>query len=642
MGNSKSTPKTSDPFPVSAETFTNLSRLTYGTARILNTEDIYDLFNINKPGACGTYVVFKKKNVGLKLIPFIADISGTRQEYLYQDSLKSVSNLEERKQVCGELADTMLRTVAIIVACLASIQIYAPAVKARFDEVPLPQALARQRGGSQNDSSQHGGSADVVKDWLLRHDFIELATDRAALYKLKGTSYTSMIIMSFTAHSEQVSAAATLSVLNSSSTVRVLFLDPVTADEQGERAIPICISDNARPLSCGILYKKQYMPFDLRKKASNFGQFCSSLLTSQVYTESSESYEMFITLQELSIAGDQTAIQDALTQYFSQGGFGARSVLGARSGLGGRSVGLDRLGGLGLAARSSRLGLGGLGGIGGIGGLGGIGSNRLGLGAYRPRLSLDPRLGGVGGRGLLNFLQSEGGHIKGPAQKIILDYFANCRKMVPAEESPAARRVRTVVLGEEDRNARTNICADPYWKKANLGDIYPWATLQFLSVRDWNSIGTADVKFVNEWDDFMTQLINGYKGDDVPTIVSVAGRSSKRLEDWRFSGITSISICRPGREIKAFDIGAIKDLLIEMNTLYTRHVTAMTAIINSLIIEIDDEGTKVYRLNPKIFKSGKTTAKYINDTADEARTALCAFYLQVEKIYRDIVIRLSG
>jgi hypothetical protein len=68
----------------------------------------------------------------------------------------------------------------------------------------------------------------------------------------------------------------------------------------------------------------------------------------------------------------------------------------------------------------------------------------------------------------------------------------------------------------------------------------------------------------------------------------------------------------------------------------------MTAIINSLIIEIDDEGTKVYRLNPKIFKSGKTTAKYINDTADEARTALCAFYLQVEKIYRDIVIRLSG
>ena len=66
MGNASSI-TTTDPFPVNAKTLTNLGRITYGTARILNTEDIYNLFNLNAQGPCGNYVVFKKKNIGIQI-----------------------------------------------------------------------------------------------------------------------------------------------------------------------------------------------------------------------------------------------------------------------------------------------------------------------------------------------------------------------------------------------------------------------------------------------------------------------------------------------------------------------------------------------------------------------------------------------
>jgi hypothetical protein len=67
----------------------------------------------------------------------------------------------------------------------------------------------------------------------------------------------------------------------------------------------------------------------------------------------------------------------------------------------------------------------------------------------------------------------------------------------------------------------------------------------------------------------------------------------------------------------------------------------MSAIINSLIIEIDDQGTNVYRLHPQIFKSGQPTAMFINEKAREARTKLIAFYTQVETIYIEIIKRLA-
>jgi hypothetical protein len=609
MGNGSSI-STSNPFPVNEKIVKNLARLSYGTARILNTEDIYYLFNLNKPGPCGNYAIFKKKNIGIKLLPFIADISGAAQEFLYQDSFKAVSN-DIRKEVCDDLAKTMLRTVSIIVACMASIQIYSSMVKARYDEVVPPT----QRGGD-----------NTIKDWLSRHNYIKASADD--VYTLKDKPSLMLDFM----ESKDYSIEATLTDTSSLKTIRLIFLEPVAVDAQ-ERGVAVCMADEARTLACGILYNNEYLPFDLSKRRRNFGEFSQTLMTSPIRTEPATSYQLFLIINRLIEENKDKAIAELLARHFS-----STSGLGSLGGLGNRGTGL----GLGDRGLGNGLGLGlgnGLGlGLGnGLGlGLGrGLGDRGIGLAARSLQVALGQRSNAFP---FANVGPQTGGPIKGPAQQYILKFFENCRKMVPIEESPAARRVRTIVTGEDaNRRAQPNICQDPYWTKANLGEIYPWATLQFLSVKDWNSLGTPDVKLEPEFADFLTNLRNLYKDK----LVIVAKKDGKRLEDLSFSGISKLALCQPGKEIKAFDIKVIQDLLAQMNILYANHVENMTAIINSLIIEIDDQNTKVYRLNPNIFKSGKATSIFINEKAKEARTKLSAFYIQVETIYLEIIKRLA-
>jgi hypothetical protein len=158
-----------------------------------------------------------------------------------------------------------------------------------------------------------------------------------------------------------------------------------------------------------------------------------------------------------------------------------------------------------------------------------------------------------------------------------------------------------------------------------------------MCVKEWNSVGTPDVKLDSDFDGFLSNLKGLYTGDNLPKLV--AKNKGNRLEDLHFSGMSAMPLCRSGKE--TFNIKAVQDLLVKMNQLYTNHVTAMSAIINSLIIEIDDQGTNVYRLHPQIFKSGKPTADFINEKAREARTKLIAFYIQVETIYIEIIKRLS-
>jgi len=614
MGNGSSI-STSNPFPVSEKTLTNLGRLTYGTSRILNTEDIYNLFNLNVQGPCGNYVIFKKKNIGIKLLPFIADISGA-QEFLYQDSLKSVST-EMRKEVCKELSYTMLRTISTIVACLASIQYDHPQVKALLGKVPKPNP------------AQRGGSASTIKDWLVRHNVIKQHYEEVYSLNDKPT-----LLLTFT-NAKEFSVEATLTDATAK-TIRLIFLEPVVV-EAPERGVAVCISDMERILACGILYNDEYLPFDLSKRRRSFGDFCQNLMTSPIHTEPATSYRLFLMIHKLIEENNDKAVAELLQQYFSAtgstGGLGSLGSLGSL-GLGNRGLGL------GLGNRGLGLGLGnrGLGSQGLNRGLGlGLG---LGLGNQVAARSLQAVLGRQplsSSFPFANIGANTSGPIRGPAQKYIHDYFEKCRKMLATEESPAARRARTVVAGDDNRKARTDICRDPYWQKTNLSEIYPWATLQFMCVEDWNSLGTPDVKLGSDFVGFLSNLKGLYTGGNLPTLVSKS--KSNRLEDLHFSGVSSMPLCRSGKE--TFNIKDVQDLLVKMNQLYTNHVTAMSAIINSLIIEIDDQGTNVYRLHPQIFKSGQPTAMFINEKAREARTKLIAFYTQVETIYIEIIKRLG-
>jgi len=618
MGNASSI-TTTDPFPVNAKILTNLSRMTYGTARILNTEDIYNLFNLNVQGPCGNYVIFKKKNIGIKLLPFITDVSGVPQEFLYQDSLKSVGT-DMRKEVCKQLSYTMLRTIATIVACLASMQYDHPQVKTLLGKIPKP--MQAQRGGSDRD----------IRPWLERHNFItkNIGVD-GDVYSLYDRP---TMLLTFT-DQKGYSIEATLTDATQAKTIRLEFLAPVVIDAP-ERGVVVGMTDMQHNLACGILYNEEYVSFSPRQPRRSFGEFCQKLMTSQILTEPAASYRLFNEIKKLMAAGNDKAIPVVLQQYFSSigsAGLGSGSLGLGGLGLGGLGLGgldnrsaavLAALGGQGALARPQGLGFGGL-------------NNQIAARSLQAVLGYQRAQSPVGAFPFANIGADTGGPIKGPAQKYIHDYFEKCRRLMSTEDSPAAKRVRVVVAGDDQRKARTDICRDPYWQKTNLSEVYPWATLQFMCVKEWNSVGTPDVKLDSDFDGFLSNLKELYTGDNLPKLV--AKNKGNRLEDLHFSGMSAMPLCRSGKE--TFNIKAVQDLLVKMNQLYTNHVTAMSAIINSLIIEIDDQGTNVYRLHPQIFKSGKPTADFINEKAREARTKLIAFYIQVETIYIEIIKRLS-
>ena len=91
-------------------------------ARILSTPDIYDLNNLKKEGVCGDYIVLLKEQL-MKSEVFMPYHTVSGEDILYQSPDKLIPNPETRKRVCKELAESALSIVAIVVSCLASIQI---------------------------------------------------------------------------------------------------------------------------------------------------------------------------------------------------------------------------------------------------------------------------------------------------------------------------------------------------------------------------------------------------------------------------------------------------------------------------------------------------------------------------------------
>lgn len=614
-GGSKNT-SIKNPFPVSDTVQHTLSRVSFATARILNTEDIYDLFNINKQGVCGHYAVFKKKGIELKLLPFVADISGRAHEILYQDSYKSITNQDERKQICSDLADTMIRLAATVVACLASVQIYSPSGKASFDEVPVPKP------------SMRGGGLDEIKDWLVSNNYIT-RLDSHEVFQIIGTS----IIMQFIPN-QKYSAMANITLQNRA--LRIAFLNPISY--KGRECIPFSIkaksgvtmTELGGPMTCGILYGSQYIPFDKLKRPSSFVSLCNSLLTSRSYTlESRRAADIF---EELRMYRDNPAASEELLRKLNLGTSSLpdleRAQLGLSTDLNRGYYPADRYAaaryGLDLPGRYAAL------------------PDRYAAAQYglpgRYAAALPDRYGvGFGRDGLKQMLGARDNFVNPIAQEALLRFFNTCRQLVPTEQSPAATRALTLVLGVDgERDVKTGICNDPYWKKARLSEVYPWATLQFLFISNWNKAGSDTVEYEPGWSDgFITKLREIYNDKQLPMIKELGGRS-KRLEDLQFT--RDFALCTPGKEIRSFGFKLIQDKIGALHKLYENHVIAMMEIINSLIIEISDPDTKVklIRLHPNV-NAGTSSREYVKAQAKKAREAISAFYINVESIYVSII-----
>ena len=611
-GGSKNT-SIKNPFPVSDTVQHTLSRVSFATARILNTEDIYDLFNINKQGACGHYAVFKKKGIELKLLPFVADISGRAHEILYQDSYKSITNQDERKQICSDLADTMIRLAATVVACLASVQIYSPSGKASFDEVPVPKP------------SMRGGGLEEVKSWLESNGYISHVVESREVFQITGSS----VIMQFTTN-VKYSAMANITLQNRS--LRIAFLNPISY--KGRECIPFAIKDKMGstprevhgPITCGILYENQYIPFDKLKRPSSFVSLCNSVLTSRSYPL--ESPRVGAIFEQLRAYRDNPVASEEILKGLKLGTSSLQDLERARLGL---ATDLNRgyypedryaaaRYGLDLPGRYAAL------------------PDRYGALPGRYAAALPDRYGvGFGRDGLKQMLGARDNFVNPIAQEALLRFFNTCRQLVPTEQSPAATRALTLVLGVDgERDVKTGICNDPYWKKARLSEVYPWATLQFLFISNWNKAGSDTVEYEPGWSDgFITKLREIYNDKQLPMIRELGGRS-KRLEDLQFT--RDFALCTPGKEIRSFGFKLIQDKIGALHKLYENHVITMMEIINSLIIEISDPDTKVklIRLHPNV-NAGTSSREYVKAQAKKAREAISAFYINVESIYVSII-----
>jgi hypothetical protein len=155
---SKATGSVRDPFRIDTATDRDLDTLTFVTTRVLNTPDIYDIYNLKNAGTCGEYAVFVKEVIEKRLlnqmVVKVKDKDGREslKEIYYQNPRKLMPP-EDQKQICAEVARAAIQAVTTVVACLASIQV-------AFSPRVVPQ--------------QRGGDIPQLKPWFLNNGVVSL------------------------------------------------------------------------------------------------------------------------------------------------------------------------------------------------------------------------------------------------------------------------------------------------------------------------------------------------------------------------------------------------------------------------------------------------------------------------------------
>jgi hypothetical protein len=249
---------------------------------------------------------------------------------------------------------------------------------------------------------------------------------------------------------------------------------------------------------------------------------------------------------------------------------------------------------------------------------------------YRPGFPGAPAAAAVAARGYYHIPQLAGNQI--------MDLFKRYAKIIPTESTPAVVRAYALrgSMNPETRTFRPNVCDDEYWTKKDLSTITPWATFQFLATKDWAKlISPTPTDFDSEWTGFLSDLQGLYNGSEAPKFNVPSG--ARILNMMSFTGIKSLKLCATG-EAPYVGFRKIQDSVLRLQGLYADHTKRMWEILNSLISVIRDPERKieVVRLNDAVL-AGPSASEYVKGKADEARKALRAYYIDVERIYLETI-----
>jgi hypothetical protein len=606
-----------EPFPVAPGLSRDLDRLSMVAARILSTPDIYDINNLARPGVCGDYAVFLKKGLEKKLLEFTyTDASGTEGpvSVVYQNPRRAIEKPEQRQKICKQIAETMLRCIATVVACLASIQVASPSRETAV-------AGIRQHGGV--------GVQDIV-DWLGRNGYLAsavLPTPTAAgellleLNDIKNPSPTKprfTIRLSSTANRHSMYNGSLVATGGANyptagfpdmptGAMRIEVARPVPIPGTLESLLPLRVTDTAGlSWMVGGLYRDGFTslspaagagavtrasPFDIWHSLFRLTQ-SRSVGTLEERASITAANELFTRVRTLP-SPDQPA---AFVQAFR--GFLSAAVPGA---IVPTAAAVTTPGFLQPVQRQF-----------------GVPTFGAAAGAPAPTAAYDIPL---------------------PATKHILDSFKLFRDALPKQSSPAAVRALTLSAKvNPDRTIQTNVCRDPYWTESNLLRIYPWATLQFLFVERYETMSTENSSTFNaDWKTkFVAPLLALYNGEGGRPKLAASPAESLFLNRLNF-GAPTLPVCENPR----VGFREVQDGIQRLQELYATHVKRVWEILNGLIIVIQDPDTKaeVVRLHPAVLRG--SSAEYIAAQAEKARDLLAAYYLAVEKSYLDSAVSLK-
>jgi hypothetical protein len=637
-------------FPIDLAQDRNLDKLSMVAARILNTPDIYDVNNLSKPGVCGEYAVFLKKEITKKLLPYVVSLPDPtdstkkiRTEVVYQSSTAGADEAT-RKAVCSDMVDSMLRVVAIVLACLSSMQIASPS---------RPRVLKVQKGGAITD-------INTPYKWLVNNEFLAASPNpidpsgkifmpvRVPLKQMSTTLPTPakfyMLFEGIRAGAVEANffADTTVSTGMPAGGIRTMILEPVTVTIGPGATVsllPIRILDApGATWAAGLLLRSKSGQVLFK---SFFADTRAILLDELLYILFRRTMGVAIPLPEVRRAAEAAALEfnnlkmnpaaassilTKIPQLYELLGYtpGASGPYGAPPPPVGPGYGVGPTPfaaagappppaypyGVPPPAAYSLFG---------------------GPAGYRPGAFLPgAAAAAVGARGYYHIPQLAGNQI--------MDLFKRYAKIIPTESTPAVVRAYALrgSMDPETRTFRPNVCDDEYWTKKDLSTITPWATFQFLATKDWSKLtAPATTDFDSEWTGFLSDLQSLYNGSDAPKFNVPA--SARILNQMSFTEIKRVKLCATG-EAPYVGFRKIQDGVLRLQGLYAEHTKRMWLILNSLISIIRDPERKieVIRLNDAVL-AGPSASEYVKAKADEARKALRTYYLDVERTYLETI-----
>lgn len=696
MGQSSSSshgaePTLQNPFPVTPHLSSDLDRLSFVAARILNTPDIYNIENLSKMDVCGSYTVFLKQKIkddllhsyGRTLKPLSVKTEGEKiEEIVYQDG--STIDKETREKICGDLADTMVQVISIVVATLASIQVASPSREVVMHQASPPAATA-ESSGHKGGGEQTGGAADDERTTLLvisqlgKLGYIQAIADESKVTtprELLDPTYQRgpnlpKIYIAFTTNrlgkitenfsSLQFYAYIIQQHLQQTHAFRFVCSQPININEGVGFAIQI-MDGRGLIQTAGILTKNEFTTFNNKKW--RFLELITGLFMRMAGTVSSMSLETSDVMKTYEETFKVFTQINPTQAQFKQKEEIIRKLFPEQPQL---PPGYPPPG-------------------------------YPGYPGYPPFVQpQQKRFETIGVMSPLMFSRPAAPtvSISAPGQRVInqLRHFNN---LIPKNSSPAAVRAITLAgILDASRAVNTNVCNDPYWASPNLSTIYPWATLQFLSLKAITAktekgtpriisgdskkslVDTSRYEFESEWDSiFITGLKGLYSSAPklkisektsgfvlppaAPAVAPAAAAAAAAvapaapaaagvatLERMKFESVNDLEIdkvaCKTSPTPRV-QYREVQEAIHHLHHLYNTHVENVWRLLNSLILVIQDPESKkeLVRLHPLAVSQGEASIDYVKKKGQEARKMLAEFYVEVEKTYLHAIKELKA